>query len=133
MYGSVANVVTMTGLRPSDLKFETTEELNAWLAGRLTEIAILIDKDRNRSDWDEQGWLPAIDMIADRWCAEFVRFIMATRDAPIVKVDDLTVEVPSDSVPGKGVLRDLRRFPRTIDKQFVLEMGVVRAPPETAT
>ncbi len=133
MYGTAADVRTMTGIRASDFKFDTDEELDTWLDARLTEIAVLIDKDRNRSDWSAQGWLPAIDMIANRWCAEFVRFVQASRDSPIVRVDDFNVEMPKDTVPGKGVLRDLRRFPRTITKQFVLETGVVRAPPETAT
>jgi len=133
MYGSVANVVTLTGLRPTDVGLDTTMELDAWLQGQLDVIAVMIEKDRNRTDFAAEGWVLVVDDIAERWCAAFVRFVMANRDSPIVRVDDFNVEVLQDEGPGKGILRDLRRIPVLITKRAVFEMGVVKAAPEDAT
>lgn len=130
MYGNAADVRRITGLKPGDIGFGTDTELDTWLAARLDEIAVLIDRDRNRSDWDDQGWRAAIDGIATRWAAEFVRFTMASRDSPIIRVDDFQVQVPNDNVPGPGVLKDLRRFPRLHTARHVLETTVVKKPPE---
>lgn len=132
-YGSVSDVKVLTGIHYGDLGFESDDEedgLDKWIEARLAEIKILIDRDRNRDDWEDQGWLLAIDGIANRWCAEHIRFAMAHRDSPIVKVDDYTVELPTDEVPGKGILADLRRFLRKADdeatrKRFMFSMGRV--------
>ncbi len=133
MYGSVANVRTITGLRPGDVGFGTDEELDTWLQLKLDEIAVSIEKDRNRTDFAAEGWLPVVDGIADRWGAAFVRFVMANRDSPIVRVDDFSVEMPEDNVPGKSLWKELRQIPRFIDKRFVFESGVVKAAAEDAT
>ncbi len=133
MAGSVANVRTITGLRPSDVGFDTDDELNTWLGLKLFEITASIEKDRNRTDFAAEGWDLVVNGIADRWCAAFVRFVMANRDSPIVRVDDFSVEMPMDDIPGEGIWTDLRRIPRFIDKRFVFESGVVKAAPEDAT
>ena len=129
-YGSAEDVIRLTGIRPGDLNFEgdgaTTAEaqLTDWIESRLAEIKVLIDTDRNRDDWEEQGWLPAINSIANRWCAEHIRFAMAHRSSPIVRVDEFQIEAPTDHVPGKGILNDLRRFPRKAGPR-VMNIGVV--------
>ena len=133
MYGSVANVRTITSIKPSDVGFDTDKELIDWLQLKMDEIAVSIEKDRNRTDFAAEGWLPVVDGIADRWGAAFVRFVMANRDSPIVRVDDFSVEMPEDDVPGKGIMMSLRKIPRFIDKRFVFESGVVKAAPEDAT
>lgn len=125
MYGSSVVVRDMTGIRPGDFGFDTDAELDSWLATRLSEIAVLIDRDRNRSDWYVMGWQPAIDNIANRWAAEFVRFTQSSRDSPIVRVDDFRVMTPTDNVPGPAVLADLRRFPRALSIRYGVEMSVV--------
>ena len=125
MYGSSAVVRDMTGIRPGDFGFDSDAELDAWLADRLAEISIFIDRDRNRSDWYVMGWLPAIDNIANRWAAEFVRFTQSSRDSPIVRVDDFRVAIPTDNVPGPSVISDLRRFPRALTVRYGVESSVV--------
>ncbi len=135
MYGSVANVVTLTGLRPTDVGLDTTVKLDAWLQEKLDSIAVMIEKDRNRdaASFTADGWTLVVDDIAERWCASFVRFTMANRDSPIVRVDDFNVEVLMEEGPGKGIVRDLRRIPVIITKRAVFESGVVKAAPENAT
>ncbi len=133
MYGSVANVRTITGLQPSDVGFATDDELDTWLAEKLDEIAVTIEKDRNRNDFAAEGLLLVVDGISDRWGAAFVRFVMANRDSPIVRTDDFNVEMPDDKVPGEGLWKELRRIPRFIDKRRVFESGVVKAAAEDAT
>ncbi len=133
MYGSVANVRIITGIRPSDFGFDTTDELDTWLTVKMDEIAQSIERDRNRTDFAAEGWELIIDGIADRWGAAFVRFVMANRDTPIVRVDDFAVEMLQDEVPGEAIWTDLRRIPRLITKRFVFESGVVKAAPENAT
>ncbi len=133
MYGSVANVRTITSIRPSDVGFDTDEELDTWLTVKMDEIAQSIERDRNRTDFAAINVNLIVDGIADRWGAAFVRFVMANRDSPIVRVDDFSVEMPQDEVPGEGIWTDLRRIPRFIDKRFVFESGVVKAAPEDAT
>ena len=125
MYGSAVVVRDMTGIRPGDFGFDSDAELDTWLANRLSEISIFIDRDRNRSDWYVMGWQPAIDNIANRWAAEFVRFTQSSRDSPIVRVDDFRVAIPTDNVPGPSVLADLRRFPRALSSRYGLEISVV--------
>ena len=134
MYGSVANVRTITGLRPSDVGFDTDDELNTWLTLKMDEIAVSIEKDRNRTDFAAEGLDLVVDGIADRWGAAFVRFVMANRDSPIVRVDDFSVEMPQDDIPGDGIWKDLRKqIPRAITKRVVFESGVVKAAPENST
>lgn len=125
-YGSAENVRRLTGTRPSDFGFETELAYNEWIEARLAEIKVLIDKDRNRDDFDVQGWLPAINNVADRWMAGQIRFMMAHRDSPIIRVEDFDVETPTDAGPGAGVLADLRRFPRKHTKRFVLSSNVAK-------
>lgn len=125
-YGNKANVKTLTGIRASDLGFADDVALDAWLDARLAEVSLLIDRDRNRSDWAAKGWLPAINGIADRWLAALIRFAMAHRDSAIIRVDDFRVAVPSDNGPGKGVIADLHRFPKKFDAQAV-SMNVISA------
>lgn len=135
MYGSVANVRTITGLRPGDVGFGTDDELDTWLTEKLEQIAVMIEKDRERDEasFTAEGWTIAIDGIADRWGAAFVRFVMANRDSPIVRVDDFNVEMPNENVPGEALMKELALFPREITKRFVFESGVVKAAPENAT
>ena len=135
MYGSVANVVTLTGLRPTDVGFDTTDELDIWLQGKLDVIAVMIEKDRNRdaASFTTDDWTLVVDDIAERWCAAFARFTMANRDSPIVRIDDFNVEFLMEESPGKGILRDLRRIPVLITKRAVFESGVVKAAAEDAT
>ncbi len=133
MYGSVANVRTITSIRPSDVGFDTSAELDAWLTEKMDEIAESIERDRNRTDFAANNWELIIDGIADRWGASFVRFVMANRDSPIVRVDDFNVEMLEDNVPGEVIWAELRRIPRLITRRFVFESGVVKATPEEAT
>ncbi len=133
MYGSVANVRTITSIRPSDVGFDTDDELNVWLTEKMDEIAQSIERDRNRTDFAVNNWDLIIDGIADRWGAAFVRFVMANRDSPIVRVDEFNVEMLEENVPGEAIWTDLRRIPRLIDKRFVFESGVVKAHPDDAT
>ena len=129
-YGVAADVKVLTGIKFGDLGLASDVALTTWIEARLTEIKTLIDKDRNRSDWTAQGWIEAINGIANRWCAAQISFVMAHRDSPIVRVDDYVVKSPTDNIPGKGILADLRRFPRRADveatrNRFVFSMGVV--------
>ena len=133
MAGSVANVRIITSIRPGDFGFSTDKELNDWLQVKMDEITQSIERDRNRSDFAAINAELIVDGIADRWGASFVRFVMANRDSPIVRVDDFNVEMPQDNVPGEAIWTDLRRIPRAIDKRFVFESGVVKAAPEEAT
>lgn len=132
MYGSAETVRDITGLQPGDLKLADVATLDAWLEARLVEITGLMNQDRNRTEANVAllGWTETWDGIANRWCAEFVRFVQASRDSPIVKVDDFNVEVPNDKVPGPGVLKDLRRFPRMFSRRQVLDMTVIKKPPD---
>ncbi len=133
MYGSVANVVTLTALQPGDIGWDTTKELEDWLQLKLDVIGVMIEKDRNRTDFAAEGWDTVVADIAERWLAAFVRFTMANRDSPIVRIDDFTVEMLLDTGPGKGIIHDLMRIPRLITKRVVFESGVVKAAPENAT
>ncbi len=133
MYGSVANVRTITSIRPSDVGFDTDDELNVWLTEKMDEIAQSIERDRNRTDFAVNNWDLIIDGIADRWGAAFVRFVMANRDSPIVRVDEFNVEMLEENVPGEAIWEELRRIPRAITKRFVFESGVVKAHPDDAT
>ena len=133
MYGSVTNVITLTGLQPTDVGWNTTQELEDWLQLELDVVADMIEKDRNRSDFAAEGWLKVVDNVAERWVAAFVRFTMANRDSPIVRIDDFSIEMLADTGPGQGVLHDLQRIPRLITKRVVFESGVVKAAPENAT
>ena len=134
MSGSVANVRIVTSIQPADFGFDTTAELDAWLQLKMDEITVSIEKDRNRNDFAAIGVDLIVDGIADRWGAAFVRFVMANRDSPIVRVDDFSVEMPMDNIPGDGIWKDLRKqVPRAITKRDVFESGVVKAHPDNAT
>lgn len=134
MYGTSAVVRTLTGLKFTDLGFASDVAFDTFLDARLAEITVLMNQDRNRTEIEviAEGWKPAWDGIANRWATDFMHYVMASRDSPIVKVDDFQVETPRDNIPGPGVLSDLRRFKRKLDKRHVLETGVIRKPPETA-
>lgn len=114
MYGDAETVKLMTSLRHSDIGLDTDADLVTFIEERLVEVSALMNQDRGQTEATvtAKGWLDAWNGIANRWASALIRFVMATRDSPIVRVDDFRVQPPNDQVPGTAILADLRRFPR---------------------
>lgn len=111
-YSTVSDVQQHTGIRISDLGFDTDAELVTWVEGRLTEIKDLIDHDRNR-DYTVDGSIPAgIHNIALRIMSNMVAMAVLRRETPIVRVDDFNIKMVEDRIFTTAIKDDLKRYPK---------------------
>jgi hypothetical protein len=96
-YSSVDDVLSATGVKPTDLGIESDSKLREFIEARLSEIKSLIDTYCGR-DFSSEGKVPAgINMVAAAMASDFLALAMLRRSTPIVTVNDFTVkQVQSD-------------------------------------
>lgn len=121
-FSTAQAVIERTGIGPEDLGFdEGTEEenddaLEAFLEGVLTEVADLI-KHKIRRDYlteFDDGDITSIPAgltgIAADIASDAIRTMVATRQTPVVRIDDFVVKVIRTFVFSEDVLRRLRLY-----------------------
>ena len=122
-YGSVKSVRTYAGITPQTLDLGSDVDLDMWIENKLTVATDLINRNRNRDFKAEGDVPPAIHDIANRMVWNLITSIQQRRASPVVRVDDFTVEHPEQAMLTKGILQELRQFPRKLEVRFLTVPG----------
>lgn len=109
-YASPADVRARTGIRPDDLGFVGEAELDSFLTTLLEQVSDLANRWMRR-DWLDElarglvGAIPAgLHAVAADMAAQALREMVATRQTPVVRIDDFAVR----TVPGQLLTPDVR-------------------------
>lgn len=108
-YSTAADVVARTGVQPADLGQDSDDELETFLEGVLTEVTDLINRRIGRSYLDETV-PPGLVGIAADVAADSIRTMVATRQTPVVRIDDFAVSVLRARVFSSDVRDRLRLY-----------------------
>jgi hypothetical protein len=108
-YSSAAAVLTRTGIDPADLGLGTDEELAEFLEALLAEVSDLIDRSMGRSYLTST--IPAgLAGIAADIAASSVREMVATRQSPVVRIDDFAVRTISAQMFSSDITKRLALY-----------------------
>lgn len=108
-YSEPAEVIRRTGVQASDLGIDDEEALDEFLEALLTEIADLINRRIGRSYLDLTV-PPGLAGIAADVAADAIRTMVATRQTPVVRIDDFAVTVLRAKVFSQDVRDRLRLY-----------------------
>lgn len=115
-YSTVQAVIDRTGVEPADLGQDDDAELEAFLESLLTEVADLINHKirRNYLAQLDAGTITSIPAgligIAADVASDSIRTMVATRQTPVVRIDDFVVKVIRTYVFSEDVLKRLRLY-----------------------
>jgi hypothetical protein len=109
-YSSAEAVRARTGVRPDDLGQETDEGLDALLEGLLDEATDLVDRRLGRSYLDEASIPAGLQGIVADIAADAVRTMVATRQTPVVRIDDFAVRTLTSRVFSPDIRERLRLY-----------------------
>lgn len=113
MYGTVAGVKGLTGVKPEHLDLPTDADLDAQVTGWLEDATSMIDEYLERDLQAEvaAGQLVAIPRTvhngAERIVVNMVTLAMQRRASPVVQVGEFTIQLSSDAVFTKAIKDDL--------------------------
>lgn len=121
-YSTPQAVITRTGLEPSDLGLDEESDpeaaLEGFLVDLLTELAEMLNRKvkRNYLALLEAGTITSIPagfvgIVADV-AADSIRTMVATRQTPVVRIDDFAVTVLRSRVFSPDVLERLKLYGR---------------------
>lgn len=99
-YATADAVKTRTGVQAEDLGLDTAGELDAFIVDLLTEITDLMDRVMRKSYLAETTIPPGLAGIAADAAADSIREMVATRQTPVVRIDDFAVRVIHSRVLG---------------------------------
>ncbi|GBC86992.1 hypothetical protein HRbin12_00992 [bacterium HR12] len=115
-YSSPAEVRARTGIRPEDLGYLTEAELDSFLTGLLEQVSDLMNR-LMRRDWLAElaagtvAEIPAgLHGVAADLAAASVREALATRQSPVVRIDDFAVRTVGTSLITPDVRERLRLY-----------------------
>ena len=110
-YGTTADVIVDSGIKPADLGFQDTEDgdtaneqLTAKIEGWLTAAKAVIDTDRERDftqellDEDITEIPPCINDIATQIGINMAKQAMLNRDNPPLKVDEYSFKITDSNI-----------------------------------
>lgn len=109
-YITAADVRTATGVQFDDLGFPTDTELDDWLDARIAEIANQIDVYCNVT-FGTPGPPPlGINAVALLWARNLVAIALASRQSPLVRVDDWHVQIADPKVFTEDLMEQLDHY-----------------------
>lgn len=111
-YGTAAAVLTRTGIQPSDLGLDDDDALTTFLEGLLTEVTDLMDRLMRKSYLTDTTIPAGLNGIAADTASDSVREMVATRQTPVVRIDDFAVRVIQSRVLGPDVKERLKLYAR---------------------
>lgn len=115
-YSSPEDVTRRTGIGPDDLGFDDEDEsgaleaLDAFLVQLLEEVSDLMDRKLRKSYLTETTVPPGLNGIAADAAANAVREMVATRQTPVVRIDDFAVRVIQSNVLTRDILERLKLY-----------------------
>lgn len=108
-YGDAASVITRTGIDPSDLGLADDPALTAYIEGLLAELTDTFDR-HLRTSYLTTAVPAGLNGIANDACAYLVGQQVASRQTPVVRVDDFRVTVTSSTVLTNDVKERLKLY-----------------------
>lgn len=115
-YGDKAEVETLTGVKPDDLGLADQAALDTWLNARLDEVTDWINEYTKR-DFEQEvidleiAEVPVgINAVANHMCRNIVAIALASRQSPIVRVDDWKVSIADPEVFTDSAKRTLSMY-----------------------
>ena len=109
-YGTAASVKTRTGINPDDLGLDDDAALTAFLEGLLLEATDLMDRRMRKSFLAEVSIPAGLNGIANDVCADSVKDMVATRQTPVVRIDDFAVRTIAARIFTPDVEKRLRLY-----------------------
>jgi hypothetical protein len=111
-YGTAAAVVLRTGVKPDDLGLEDDAALTSAIEDLLGEATDLMNRHiRRATDWNDEADIPTgLHGIANDIVSSTLREMVATRQTPVVRVDDFAVRTLSTRVFTPDMLKRLRLY-----------------------
>lgn len=106
--------MNLTGSTPEALGFSTQAQLNSFVDETLERATDWINRDRGR-DYAAEGDVPlAVDDIAERMAANYLRAMERQRNKSIAQVEGGEMEVAGDepTMFTPSIKRDIMRLPR---------------------
>lgn len=109
-YSSAKAVRDRTGVQPADLGQYDDDELDTFIEGLLTETSDLMNRTMGR-DYLADDDIPAgLHGIAADITAESIRTMVATRQTPVVRIDDFAVRTVRSTVLSPDIRARLRLY-----------------------
>lgn len=125
-YGDPTDVIPLAGVKPKDLGLATEAALTTLVEARLAEITDWINQETRR-DFEQEvidGELAAVPIgiegYANQICRNVVASAVASRQTPIVRVDNWRVQIADPTIVSKEILAGLRRYRKR------LPIGILR-------
>ncbi|NPV70293.1 MAG: hypothetical protein HPY55_06565 [Firmicutes bacterium] len=116
MYGSQAEVIAITGVKPEDLECADQAALETLIGGWLEDAKALIDAETRR-DFDAEvaaGTIPEVPRgvkhVAVRLVANMVAVSLQRRRSPVVQMGQFEIQISGDDVFTPALRRDLAPF-----------------------
>lgn len=92
-YSTAPDVIARTGVTPEDLGLAAAADLTTFLNGLLLEVTDIMDREM-RISYLTAATIPAgLSGIAADAAADSLRTMVATRQTPVVRIDDFAVRV----------------------------------------
>lgn len=109
-YSTPEAVKTRTGIKPDDLGLDTNAELDTFLVELLGEVSELMDRLMRKSYLAETTIPAGLNGIAADTASDSIREMIATRQTPVVRVDDFAVRVIHSRVLGPDIRERLKLY-----------------------
>jgi hypothetical protein len=108
-YGSAANVKTRTGIQFGDLGLADDAALTVFIEGVLDEVTDLMDRKMHKTYLT--GTVPkGVDGIANDAASDSLRVMVATRQTPVVRIDDFAIRAIQTNVFSADILARLKVY-----------------------
>jgi hypothetical protein len=109
-YGTVANVKTRSGVKYGDLGLADDAALVTFLTELLEQATDLMDR-RMRKSYLEEVPIPlGLAGIAEDIVSDALRIMVATRQTPVVRIDDFAIRAITAATLSRDILERLRLY-----------------------
>ena len=113
-------VKTNTSIKPADLQFETTQQLDTWLENRLQEITEFIYQEIHHTyDNPEQAPL-GLHLAATQMAHNVVMNALTARQAPVMRYSDWDIKVREANIYTDQIKQLIKPYVRGEKISFVI-------------
>lgn len=109
-YGTAASVKTRTGVSAEDIGLDSDDELDTFLDGLLDETTDLMDRSMRTSLLTPDPVPAGLNAIANDIAADSLRTMVATRQTPVVRIDDFAIRTITTRVLSADVKERLALY-----------------------
>lgn len=99
-----------TGITPADLGLDNDPALDAFIESVLDEVTELVDR-RMRKSYLTEATVPAgLDGIVNDAASDSLRVMVATRQTPVVRIDDFAIRAVQTQVFSRDIIERLKVY-----------------------